>query len=115
MMTLRMRLMVCAALALLAGCTTSRREAAPSAPTVRFDAVSWSKLPGWRTDDALAAWPALVNSCSAIHSRPEWSSFCAAVVAASPTDAEFTRAFIEQQLTPYRITRVTGRKREKTF
>jgi membrane-bound lytic murein transglycosylase A len=109
-----MRLLVCAAIALLAGCATSHRQTAPSAPTVSFDAVSWSNLPGWRTDDALAAWPALVNSCSAIHARAEWSSFCAAVVASSPTDAEFTRAFIEQQLTPYRITRVTGGKREKS-
>jgi len=114
MVTFGFRLMACAAIALLAGCETSRRAAPPSAPAVSFDAVSWSKLPGWRADDALAAWPALVNSCSAIHSRPEWSSFCAAVVAASPTDAEFTRVFIEQQLTAYRITRVTGRKRETT-
>jgi len=114
MVTFGFRLMACAAIALLAGCETSRRAAPPSAPAVSFDAVSWSKLPGWRADDALAAWPALVNSCSAIHSRPEWSSFCAAVVASSPSDAEFARAFIEQQLTAYRITRVTGRKRETT-
>jgi membrane-bound lytic murein transglycosylase A len=114
MMTSISRILICGVLTLLAACATSRKDAVAPAPTVRFDAVSWSKLPGWRADDSLAVWPALVNSCSAIHARPEWSSFCAAVVAASPGDAEFTRAFIEQQLTAYRITRVTGRKREKT-
>jgi membrane-bound lytic murein transglycosylase A len=98
----------------LGACTSTDRTRPGASPTARFDPVSWSKLPGWRTDNALSAWPALVNSCGAIHSRPEWSSFCAAVVAASPGDADLTRAFIEQQLTPYRITRVTGRKREKT-
>jgi membrane-bound lytic murein transglycosylase A len=76
--------------------------------------VSWAKLPGWRADDALAAWPALVNSCSVIHARPEWQAFCGSVVAASPGDAEFVRGFFEQHLQPHRISRVTGRKRETT-
>jgi peptidoglycan lytic transglycosylase A len=114
MLMRRTRVMVCAVIALLAGCETSRHTTVAPAPAVRFDAVSWSKLPGWRADDALAAWPALVNSCSAIRSRPAWSSFCAAVIASSPADADLTRAFIEQQLTPYRITRVTGRQQETT-
>ncbi len=100
-------------LALLAGCTASKRPA-DAVPSARFDAVSWSKLPGWRADDALAAWPALVNSCKAIRSRAEWTSFCTALAAASPGDAAFARAFLEQQLTPYRITGVTGRHQEKT-
>jgi membrane-bound lytic murein transglycosylase A len=113
-MTSVSRILICGVLALLAACATPRKGAVTPAPTVRFDAVSWSRLPGWRADDSLAAWPALVNSCNAIHARPEWSSFCAAVVAASPGDADFSRDFIEQRLTPYRITRVTGRKREKT-
>ena len=39
---------------------------------------------------------------------------CGAVVATSPGDAQFVRAFIEQHLQPYRVWRVTGRKREKT-
>jgi len=98
--------------ATLAACGT-KRPAPDSATAARFEATNWSKLPGWRADDALAAWPALVSSCSTIHSRPEWTSFCSAVVAASPGDAEFTRAFIEQHLAPYRVLRVTGRKREK--
>ena len=45
---------------------------------VSFEPVNWSSLPGWRADDALAAWPALVSSCSAMRARPEWQPFCAA-------------------------------------
>jgi membrane-bound lytic murein transglycosylase A len=33
-------------------------------------------------------------------------------VAASPGDADFVRGFVEQHLTPYRVVRMTGRKRD---
>jgi membrane-bound lytic murein transglycosylase A len=36
------------------------------------------------------------------------------VAATSPGDADFARGFIEQYLQPYKVWRVTGRKREKT-
>ncbi len=98
----------------LAACTTPRRAAPEVAPTARFEAVPFRKLPGWRADDALAAWPAIVSSCGVLGSRAEWQSFCGAVAATSPGDAEFVRDFLEQQLQPYKVRRVTGRKREKT-
>jgi membrane-bound lytic murein transglycosylase A len=111
MLTSICRLTVCAALALLVACT-STRQPTTAQPTARFEPVSWAKLPGWRTDDALAAWPALIASCNVIHARPEWQAFCGSVVAASPGDSEFVRGFLEQHLQPFRISRVTGRKRE---
>jgi membrane-bound lytic murein transglycosylase A len=99
-------------LAALTACV-SRPRPAPDAPvSARFDAVSWKRLPGWRSDDVLAAWPAIISSCSVLQSRPEWQTFCSAVVAASPGDADFVRGFLERELTPYRIVRLTGRKRE---
>lgn len=110
--TSAVRVLLVTALALLAGCETSRRVATETAtPTVRFEPVKWSKLPGWKTDDAIAAWPAIVSTCQVLHARSAWQSFCSAVVASSPGDAAFVRDFLEQQLTPYRIERVTGRKR----
>ena len=101
--------------ALGAGCMTGgpRPHGAP-VTTVRFEPVKWSKLPGWKTDDTLAAWPAIVSTCGVMGKRAEWQSFCGAVVATSPMDAGFARSFLEQQLTPYRVLRVTGRKREPT-
>jgi membrane-bound lytic murein transglycosylase A len=103
--------LVLALLALLSACAT-RKPATGVAPVARFEAVSWDKLPGWRADDALAAWPAIVSSCGALHSRAEWKSFCGEVVAASPGDADFVRAFVERHLTPFRVVRVTGRERD---
>jgi membrane-bound lytic murein transglycosylase A len=98
-------------LALLVACGTTRKPQVSQPATARFEAVDWSKLPGWRNDDVLAAWPAIVASCSVVHTRPLWQPFCAAVVAASPGDAAFVRAFLQQHLTPYRVVRMTGRKR----
>lgn len=98
---------------IVAGCANTRRgtpETAP--PTVRFEPVKWSKLPGWKADDALAAWPAIVSTCHVLGNRVEWQTFCSGVMASSPADAEFVRGFLEQQLTPYRIERVSGHKRE---
>ena len=111
--SLVLRLVLVCALLVTAGCGTTRRGTpAAAAPTVRFEPVKWSKLPGWKSDDALAAWPAIVGSCRVLGTRTPWQDFCSAVVAASPANAAFVRGFLEQRLTPYRIARVTGRKRE---
>jgi membrane-bound lytic murein transglycosylase A len=107
------RVFFVAVLALTAGCETSRRAAdSAAAPAARFEPVKWSKLPGWKSDDALAAWPAIVSTCHVLDARAGWQAFCAAVMATSPADGAFVRGFLEQQLRPYRIQRVTGRKRE---
>ena len=98
--------------AFLAACVGKPPRTGDTTPTVLFQPVKWSKLPGWRADDTVAAWPAIVSSCGVIGKRAEWQAFCAAVAAASPVDADFVRGFLEQQLTPYRVFRVTGRKRE---
>src|SRR5687767_8961123 len=106
------RILFVVMLAITAGCETSRRAADSTAtPAARFEPVKWSRLPGWKSDDALAAWPAIVSTCQVLDARAEWQSFCAAVMATSPADAAFVRGFLEQQLSAYRIQRVTGRKR----
>jgi membrane-bound lytic murein transglycosylase A len=108
-----LRLFVLLPALLLTACVTQKRETTAAAPTASFEPVSFAKLPGWRADDALAAWPAIVSSCSVLGSRAEWQSFCGAVVATSPGDAAFVRGFLEQHLQPYKVWRVTGRQREK--
>jgi membrane-bound lytic murein transglycosylase A len=108
------RLLVLALVMSLAACVTKKPATPDGAPAVRFEPVDFRKIPGWRADDALAAWPAIVNSCAVIASRPEWQSFCGAVAAASPGDADFVRGFIEQHLQAYKVWRMNGREREKT-
>jgi membrane-bound lytic murein transglycosylase A len=102
----RAALLLCLA---LAACVARPPGEAPV--SARFEPVSWKRLPGWRGDDPLAAWPAIVSSCGVMGTRVEWQSFCGAVAATSPGDAEFVRAVLEQHLTPYRVVRLTGRKR----
>ncbi|HUQ09860.1 MAG TPA: MltA domain-containing protein [Steroidobacteraceae bacterium] len=110
-----LRILVLLSVLALAACVTQKRPAtADTAPTVQFEAVSFSRLPGWRADDALAAWPAIVSTCRVLGARVEWQPFCGAVAAASPGDAEFVRGFIEQNLQPYRVWRVTGHERATT-
>jgi membrane-bound lytic murein transglycosylase A len=100
-------------LVIAAGCGTTRRGTSDTAaPVARFEPAKWSKLPGWKSDDALAAWPAIVSTCHVLGTRVPWQAFCSSVMAASPSDAAFVRGLLEQQLTPYRIERVTGRHRE---
>jgi membrane-bound lytic murein transglycosylase A len=113
MRTITAKILLAALALTLVACTT-QRSGAPQPPTVRFEPVKFSKLPGWRADDALAAWPAIVSTCSVLGARGEWQSFCGAAVATSPADAEFVRGFIEQHLQPYKVWRVTGRRREKS-
>jgi len=96
----------------LAACVSNPPPASQASPTVKFEPVKWNRLPGWRGDDVLAAWPAIVSTCSVLGARPEWQPVCAAVVAASPADADFARGLLEQQLTPYRVVRVTGRQHD---
>jgi membrane-bound lytic murein transglycosylase A len=98
----------------LASCVGTSRPTPDVPVTARFEPVSWNTLPGWRTDDTLAAWPAIVSSCSALDSRADWQPFCAAVVATSPGDADFVRGLLEQHLTPYRVIRQSGRKSSTT-
>ena len=112
-MTAAIRLCSLLLVAALAACVSKPRSTATEAVTVRFEPVNWSKLPGWRTDDALAAWPAIIASCSVIHARPEWQAFCESAVAASPGDSDYVRGFLEQRLQAWRLLRITGRKREK--
>ena len=105
------RFLILAAALSLAACVGGPKPA--TAPTVRFEPVKWSKLPGWKSDDSLAAWPAIVSTCDAIGTRPPWQEFCSRVMASSPLDAAFVRGLLERQLAPYRIERVTGRKRDR--
>jgi membrane-bound lytic murein transglycosylase A len=97
--------------ALLSACVSKPPPGAPV--SARFEPVNWNKVPGWRSDDVLAAWPALISTCSVLHRKPEWQPFCASLAASSPGDAEFARGFLEQHLAPYRIERHEGRKRHR--
>jgi membrane-bound lytic murein transglycosylase A len=72
----------------------------------RWVSAAWSDLPGWGADRPLEAWGALRRSCERI--APElqraWASVCAEALRAQPADEASARAWLEQRLTPYRVT-----------
>ena len=74
-------------------------------PHARWAAASWPELPAWNADRAAAFWPAFMKSCE----RPAagWQAACAAArlsgLGPAPTDDAAVRAWLEQQLRPWRV------------
>ena len=85
-------------------------QAAPAEPIVRPRArwvpVDWAELPGWQADRTLELWPALLRGCD--RPAPGWASVCIAAARLPPqTDAD-ARAWLQQQLRPYRVEALDG-------
>jgi membrane-bound lytic murein transglycosylase A len=72
----------------------------------RWVPVAWHELPGWSTDAPRAAWPALVHSCQ----RPAaaWTALCARAPGNPPRDDAEMRAWLMQNLQPYRVESLDG-------
>lgn len=76
----------------------------PPPPLLQYQAAVWNDLPGWRTDDLAAAWPALLASCRVPRLGPAWSDFCAAAQTVAVKNKKAQRKLIEAKLKPWRIT-----------
>ncbi len=116
-----------AAVALLAGCSvTTKKEAPTSCPPCAecpacpatattqpprafartLQAAEWSDLPGWAEDDPAAAWPAFMQSCRGMRSKPQgeaWKRVCDLARAADGRPGHDARRFFEQHLKPYAV------------
>jgi len=96
--------MAAATLAMLAACA-SAPEPKPGGAVLREQSrwvpVSWQELPGWNVDSPKAAWPALLQSCQ----RPaaDWTALCAKAPHGPPRDDAEMRAWLMQNLQPYRV------------
>jgi membrane-bound lytic murein transglycosylase A len=82
--------------------------AAPAVPkaTARWVAADWRDLPGWGSDDLLAAWPALLAGCQ--RPAPGWAEFCARAALQSPTDSLEAALLLMKHLRPWRLAAVGG-------
>ena len=95
-----------------APCAACPQCAAPSAPPVQpaarpMQLATWGDLPGWGDDDLTAAWPAFLQSCRALASRPQWPLWRAACEEAQGLDAPkagAVRSFFEARFAPYLLT-----------
>ncbi|MDR3213550.1 MAG: murein transglycosylase A [Azoarcus sp.] len=98
---------------------TGSRPPAPSEPAPPpeisasfisgWRAANWESLPGWRNDEAGAAWPAFRESCRVLDRKPAWQEACAAAsalpVRLSNSEA---RQFFEQRFTPWQSIASNG-------
>lgn len=91
-------------------CPPPAPEVPPPTPPVtpNLSPADWSSLPGWQDDNLLWAWPAWLQSCTALKIRPEWQAVCAASEALKPTDAATVRAFFESQFALYQSRQADG-------
>lgn len=71
----------------------------------QWQAVTWSDLPGWGSDDAAALWPALRQQCS--RPRPAWAGWCQSLPA-EPGDSPQAHLWLMATLQPYRVQAADG-------
>ena len=80
----------------------------------RWVPASWSELPGWQLDQPAQAWSALLASCArpAPEAAAAWGPACARAralqAAGTPSDGSI-RAWMQEQLQPWRIEDLDGR------
>ena len=76
-------------------------------PAKPMELARWSDIPGWGEDDLVAAWPAFLQSCRALTSKPQWPLWRAACEEAKSlgsTDNKVLRRFFESRFEPYLLT-----------
>ncbi len=74
----------------------------PEPAAAPLQRASWSELTGWEHDEHEKAWPALLQSCSAVGQRPQWSEICTKVrtLGSQPSRGE-ARQFFENHFQPW--------------
>lgn len=78
----------------------------PAAFSRNLTLAAWSELPGWNDDDINAAWPAFLQSCRGMASKPHgpaWKRVCDLARNADKGGVD-ARRFFEQNLKPYAIS-----------
>lgn len=79
---------------------------APAVAAARWTAADWRDLPGWGSDDLLAAWPALLAGCQ--RPAPGWAEFCARAALQTPGDAMEAAVLLMKHLRPWRLAADSG-------
>ncbi len=72
-----------------------------------MQAARWGDLPGWAEDDLKSAWPAFLQSCRGLASRPQWplwKTACAEAKGLPANDSAVLRRFFESRFEPYLLT-----------
>lgn len=99
---------------LLSACATLKEKPAtptpakPVAVTAAYRQTTFAAMPNWPGEQLLATWPAWLNTCKRLASRPGWEQACADAAALNPGDDRTVRSYFETHFTPYQIQTNTG-------
>ena len=72
---------------------------------------SWTDLPGWSDDNLAGVLPALLQSCRALASKPQWMLWrgaCEEAKGLNSNDSASLRRFFESRFAPYLLTNPDG-------
>ncbi len=77
-------------------------------PVAPFAASKWEMLPDWQALDLAPSWPALLQSCRVLKSKPHWQEICANAEQLGTGDNTALRTFYETWFTPYQVRNPDG-------
>ncbi len=87
---------------LLSACLAKR---GPTGGPIVGAALPWNQLPGWRQEQLLSIWPALLRNCQRkLQDTPSWEPLCTAA-AKVPANNVAEKAFMEQNFIPRALNR----------
>ncbi len=94
----------------LAACTTTPPviPETEQMPVEERQQVSFSDLPGWKSDNLKDVLPAFRKSCRAIGKKKDWQDVCAKAYDMDENDTFAIRSFFETHFVPYRIANENG-------
>ena len=78
------------------------------APFTTFTASTWQSLPDWQSLDLAPAWPAFLQSCRVLKSKPRWQEVCSSIEQIDSTDGAALHKFYETWFTPYQVRNPDG-------
>jgi membrane-bound lytic murein transglycosylase A len=76
--------------------------------TQSYKRSTFDAMPGWLNDDVRDAWPAFVNSCSALRAKAEWKDVCGSIKNVNAKDIAEVRNFFEANFVPYQVNHLDG-------
>ena len=86
---------------------TPPRATAPvpeSETRASYERIAFGALPAVSPNDWAAAWPAFLNSCSALARRDAWREVCAQTLTVDARDASAVRDFFASRFDVYRVS-----------
>jgi membrane-bound lytic murein transglycosylase A len=89
----------------------------PAIPTPPFNsapdyallkAANWSDIDGFTEDDISAAWPAWMQSCSALINKPQWQAACTVAKSLNNPNKQDVQAYFTQNFNVYSTVNLDG-------